>query len=198
MDHRNKYITSIRCFRLLTSLSGHLPALLLFRHRTEWFHGVLSHIPWTCGGQGFGVPRRLPPDLDVGVNSLRVHDFWVLYKQNVTTHYVTIICKAHRVFCHVDVVPVSVVEVQVEVLLLEEGLATQATGPLRGPVLKFGGLLGPENFPLVVEGALEGEAHLVLLQYGEPFVLYDLPDNSGIVTWAWDFEDGGPGPWYYW
>lgn len=180
----NNYITSIRCFRLLTSLRGHLPALLLLGHGAKGFHGVLGHVPRTGGGQGLSVPRRLPPDLDVGVNSFRIHDFWVLYKQNITTHYVTVIGKAHCVFCHVNVVLVSVVEVQVEVLLLEEGLATQAAGPLRGPVLELGRLLRPENLPLMVEGALEGEAHLVLLQDGEPFVLYDLPDNPGIVTWA--------------
>lgn len=64
-------------------------------------------------------------------------------------------------------------------------------------MFKFGSLLRSEDLPLMVKGALEGEAHLVLLQDGEPFILYDLPNDPRVVTWAGDFEDGGSGPWYY-
>lgn len=47
----------------------------------------------------------------------------------------------------------SIVEMNVQVLFFEERFAAQTAGPLRRSVLEFGGLLGPEYVPFVVERA---------------------------------------------
>lgn len=68
----------------------------------------------------------------------------------------------------INVALVSVIEVDVQMLLGVEGLAAQAAGPLRRPVLVLRFLLRPEDIPALVERAFQRQFYLILLQYWHP------------------------------
>uniref|UniRef100_A0A8D8WVW7 Uncharacterized protein n=1 Tax=Cacopsylla melanoneura TaxID=428564 RepID=A0A8D8WVW7_9HEMI len=85
----------------------------------------------------------LPPDLQVCTQTggtIR-RDVQVLMPHYFTSHDVTIVGKTHGVLCQVDLAPMSIIKVPVQIFLLVKGLAAEATSPLGGSVLMFGLLL---------------------------------------------------------